>query len=103
MASGYGTELQTMEAASNHVLDVNQQIQSQLKSLMAKIEPLSSSWKGASQVSFMQLQQRWQDNAQKLNTALIDISEALSRSKATYQASDEAQASNFGGISGALG
>lgn len=92
-----------MEAASNHVRDVNSQIQSQLSSLMSKLEPLASQWKGASQVSFNQLQVRWNDNARKLNQALNDIAEALSTSKSTYQSSDEQQASSFGGISGALG
>lgn len=103
MASGYGTELQVMEQASNHVRDVNQQIQSQLRTLMSNIEPLASAWKGSASVSFMTLQQRWQDNAQKLNKALSEIAEALSQSKVTYQTSDEQQASSFGNISGALG
>lgn len=103
MTQGFGTDLQTMEAASKHVMDVNAQIQQQLSSLMSKIEPLASAWKGQAQVSFMQLQTRWQDNAQKLNAALSDIAEAMSQSKVTYQTSDEQQASSFGNISGALG
>lgn len=92
-----------MEAAANHVRTVNQEIQQQLSSLMGRIEPLASAWKGEAQISFMQLHARWDENAKRLNRALSDIAEAIQQSKVQYQQSDEQQASSFGGIGQALG
>jgi ESAT-6 family protein len=103
VADSYGTQLDTMQQASQHVRDVNGQIQGQLSSLMSRLEPLSSAWKGSSAVSFQALHQRWNDNAAKLNNALADISDAIATSQTTYRTSDESQQQSFSNISSTLG
>ncbi|NHC44036.1 WXG100 family type VII secretion target [Motilibacter aurantiacus] len=103
MADSYGTQLDTMQEASRHVADVNQQIQGQLSSLMSRLEPLSAAWKGSSAVSFQALHQRWNENAAKLNDALSDISQAIAVSGTTYQRSDESQQQSFSSITSVLG
>jgi WXG100 family type VII secretion target len=74
-----------MQQASQHVMNVNQQIQGQLSTLMGKLEPLTSAWQGQAASSFQTLHQRWQENATKLNQALQAIGEGLAKSQQTYQ------------------
>ncbi|RZS90373.1 WXG100 family type VII secretion target [Motilibacter rhizosphaerae] len=103
MADSYGTQLDTMQQASQHVADVNQQVQAQLASLMSKLEPLASTWKGSAATSFTALHQRWNENATKLNSALHDISDAIATSRTTYDTSDTTQSSSFSNITSVLG
>lgn len=82
---GFGTELPTMQQASKHVHEVNQQIQGQLSNLMSRLEPLMGAWAGGAAMSFQNLKQRWHDNATKLNEALRGIGDGLGQSEQTYQ------------------
>ena len=103
LADSYGAQLDTMQAASRHVADVNQQVQSQLSGLMSKLEPLTSTWKGQSATSFQVLHQRWNENATKLNEALLAISNAIAESRTTYDTSDQNQHQSFSNITSVLG
>ncbi len=85
---GFGTELPTMQQASGHVHEVNQQIQGQLSQLLGRLEPLMGTWKGEAAASFHNLKQRWHENATKLNEALRGIGEGLGQSQQTYQAQE---------------
>ncbi|MQA83273.1 MAG: WXG100 family type VII secretion target [Streptosporangiales bacterium] len=103
MAQGYRTTVETMQAAANHTQQVNQDVQAELKSLMAKIMPITSGFKGNAATSFIQLQQRWDEAATRLNNALADIAEGIRQNSTTYQTSDESVSESFRGIGGALG
>jgi WXG100 family type VII secretion target len=83
--SQFETQLPAMQQASQHVYDVNQQIQAQLSNLLNRLEPLTSSWQGAAAASFQILKQRWHDNATTLNQALHGIGDGLGQSHQTYQ------------------
>ena len=103
MAGQYGTQLDTMQQASQHVRDVNESIQQQLSSLMARLEPLTGAWKGEAAVAFQRLHARWNEDATLLNNALSDIADAIAVSRTTYQTSDQTQSSSFSSITSALG
>lgn len=92
-----------MQQAASHTEDVNNQIQSQLRTLMGRLDALAPAWTGASAASFQQLRMRWNENAEKLNAALVDIAQAIRQSGQQYGASDEAAQSGFNNITGALG
>lgn len=83
--SSFETQLPTMQQASQHVYDVNQQIQTQLSNLLNRLEPLMSSWQGEAAGSFQNLKRRWHDNATTLNRALQGIGDELKQSHQTYQ------------------
>lgn len=102
-AGQFRTELPTMQGASQHVYQVNQEIQGQLSALLSRLEPLTAQWQGEASVSFQQLKQRWHENASKLNVALSGIGDALVANTNNYQQSEDVNRQGFTGISGVLG
>src|SRR5215467_15298117 len=75
----FGVELPTMQAAAQHVDEVNGQIQSQLTSLLQRLEPLQGAWKGEGATSFSALIERWHRDATQLNAVLRSIGERLAQ------------------------
>src|SRR5258708_13128928 len=71
--SNFRTELSTMQAASQHVYDVNAQIQSQLSNLLARLDPLMGTWQGSAATSFQALKERWHQDPPHLNPPLRAI------------------------------
>lgn len=103
MSGSFRTELPTMQAASQHVFGVNEQIQGQLSSLLGRLEPLAGAWQGEASSSFTVLREQWHTSALKLNDALRSIGEALVASQGNYANSEETNRAGFSGISSVLG
>lgn len=101
--SQFRTDLGTMGSSAAHVNEVNAQIQSQLTSLMSRLEPLQAQWQGAAAGSFTQVKVQWNENARKLNEALRSIGEALAMNQTNYALSDDTNRQGFTGISSVLG
>jgi WXG100 family type VII secretion target len=101
--SNFRTELSTMQAASQHVFDVNAQIQSQLSNLLARLDPLMGTWQGSAATSFQVLKDRWHQDATQLNAALRGIGEGLVKVHGNYQATEEASQQSFTSITRKLG
>ncbi len=101
--SNFRAELATMQAASQHVNDVNAQIQSQLSNLLARLDPLMSTWQGGAATSFQVLKDRWHQDATQLNAALGAIGEGLAKVHSTYQATEDNTQQSFTSITRKLG
>jgi WXG100 family type VII secretion target len=102
-ASGrFQTEMPTMDTAARHVYEVNDQIQSQLSSLLQRLEPLMGTWQGAAAASFHVLKQRWHDNATRLNGALRGIGDGLVQAEQNYAGSEDVSQQDFTGLTGNL-
>ncbi|MCA1691540.1 MAG: WXG100 family type VII secretion target [Actinobacteria bacterium] len=99
MSGSFQTEVPTMDVASNHVFEVNDQIQAQLRSLLERLDPLMSSWQGAAANSFHVLKERWHENATKLNDSLRGIGDGLVQSRDTYAATEDTNVQSFTGMS----
>jgi WXG100 family type VII secretion target len=95
MANSFKTELPTMQAASQHVYEVNSQIQTQLASLLARLEPLMSTWQGGAATSFQALKIQWHDNATTLNAVLREIGDGLVRTHANYHSTETTNTEGF--------
>lgn len=102
MSSGFRAELPTMQAAAQHVFEVNANIQSQLGQLLSRLEPLAGTWQSDAASSFQVLEQRWHDEANKLNAVLREIGEGLQTTHRNYQSSDTANADGFTRQTGTL-
>lgn len=103
MAGTFRTELPTMQVASGHVFEVNEQIQTQLAALMARLEPLMGSWQGDAATSFHTLKEQWNTNARQLNLALRGIGDALVANTANYRAAEDGNKQSFTSITATLG
>jgi WXG100 family type VII secretion target len=103
MGANYQAELGTMQAAAQHVQDVNDQIQGQLASLLSRLEPLQSGWKGTGANSFQSLIQRWHEDATQLNSVLHSIGERLAQTHANITSAEGDVGQSFNTIQGRLG
>jgi WXG100 family type VII secretion target len=101
--SNFRADLSTMQAASQHVYDVNAQIQSQLSNLLARLDPLASTWQGSAATSFQVLKDRWHQDATQLNAALRAIGDGLVKAHGNYQAAEETSQQSFTSITRKLG
>jgi WXG100 family type VII secretion target len=90
VSSSYGAQLDAIQVASQHVQDVAAQIQTQLSQLDSNLEPLTSTWVGQGASSFQALHQRWQEDAQKINQVLGQISEGLQQNYTQYTQAEDA-------------
>lgn len=101
--SGFGTETETMATASVHVGDVNEQVGAQLRTLNSQLAPLAGAWQGQASTAFQNLITRFNENAEKLRTALQGISEQLKGASTTYATEDETQQAAMSNIQNVLG
>jgi WXG100 family type VII secretion target len=99
----FGVELPTMQAAAQHVDEVNGQIQSQLTSLLQRLEPLRAAWKGEGATSFSALIERWHQDATQLNAILQSIGERLSQTHGNVTRTEGEVGQSFDAITSRLG
>lgn len=102
MGQQFGTQVEQMQAAANHVADVNQSVQGQLSALSNQLAPLAGAWQGQASTAFHMLIERWNTNARSLNEALSAIGEQIQGSGATYAQADESENQTFSQINAAL-
>ena len=101
--SNFRADLANMQAASKHVYEVNAQIQSQLSSLLARLDPLTGTWQGTAATSFQVLKDRWHQDATQLNAALRAIGDGLVKSQTAYRAAEDTTQHSFTSITRKLG
>jgi WXG100 family type VII secretion target len=92
-----------MQAAAQHVDEVNTQIQSQLSSLLNRLEPLKGAWKGEGATSFNALIERWHQDATQLNSVLRSIGERLSQTHGNITQTEGEVGQGFDAITSRLG
>jgi WXG100 family type VII secretion target len=103
MANGFGTTVEEMQRAGQHVFAVNNAVQGDLANLQGRLAPLAGAWRGEAATAFASLMARWDADARALNEALRSIGEAVQGSAASYQAEEEQSASSMSAIQAALG
>jgi WXG100 family type VII secretion target len=102
MSGAFGTQTDEMGKAAQQVLQVSESLQQQMRSLMNNLEPLASSWQGQASSAFQQLMTRFNEDSQKLSTALGNIANALDSNAKNYAASEDQNRSSISGILGSL-
>jgi WXG100 family type VII secretion target len=100
--TSFQTDVSTMDLAASRVFDVNERVQTQLASLLRRLDPLMGAWQGPAATSLQVLKDRWHDNATRLNQALRGIGEGLVRARQNYASSEEANQRGFTAIAGNL-
>ena len=103
VAAQFGATLDVMAQAAVHVGTVNEEIAVLLSTLLAQLEPIAATWKGAASTAFQQLHQRWNADARKLNAALGGIAESLSGTHRRYSAAEESNTTAVNRVAGLIG
>jgi WXG100 family type VII secretion target len=81
---------QAMSAAADQVDIIRSEMQSELRGLQQSLETLAPQWQSDAAQSFYALNQRWGEDAEKMNQSLGEIAEGLKQTAASYQAADAA-------------
>ena len=89
VTGAFATQIVQMQQAASRVDDVNNQVRSLLNSLQIQVEAVQGHWIGQAASTFQALMIRYQEDAQKLATALTDISEQIRVSGQAYATQDE--------------
>jgi WXG100 family type VII secretion target len=103
MAEGFGTSVEEMRRAGQHVFAVNDAVQADLATLRGRLTPLAGAWRGEAATAFASLMARWDADARALSEALRAIGESVQGSAASYQAEEDQHASSLSTIRAALG
>lgn len=103
MTGQFGTQTDTMRTAGQHVIEVNEQIQRQLRTLHSQLAPVASTWRGQASVAFQELMTRWNEDATRINRALHSIGESIQGSGVTYAATEQDTRSSISSIRSTLG
>jgi WXG100 family type VII secretion target len=101
--SSFNTDAATMQRAAQQVQQVSEEISAELRSLQGQLDPMAASWKGAASSAFQQLMVRWNEDANKLTSALQAIAEMLDSTNKNYSQTEEANHSQIANILSGLG
>jgi WXG100 family type VII secretion target len=103
MSGQFRTTADEMRAFSARIAEVNSQIQQELSRLNNVVSSVSGGWQGAAATSYQQLQQKWNEDASKLNRVLNEIKEAIDSTSQQYTSTEQEQQSGLSKITSALG
>jgi WXG100 family type VII secretion target len=101
--AGFGTSVEDMARAGQHVLDVDADVQTDLVALRGHLAPLQGAWSGDAAMAFAGLMERWDADARSLSEALRAIGEAIQGSGRTYDQQEQTRSSGMSTIRAALG
>jgi WXG100 family type VII secretion target len=102
ITSSFQTETATMTVAARHVDEVANAIDAELRALDNRIQPITSSWRGAAASSYMGLHQRWTEDTRKLRQVLAEISQSLGQNSVRYQTNEDDVAAQMARTAGQL-
>ncbi|GAB2994709.1 WXG100 family type VII secretion target [Actinosynnema sp. NPDC050801] len=101
--AGYSTGHPELIGAAKDIVSTNEGIQGILGQLGSTIDGLAPAWKGGAAEAFAKLMERFREDADKLQKALMDIAEQMDQGAATYLAQEEEQAAEMSNITSRLG
>jgi WXG100 family type VII secretion target len=101
--AGYETGHAELIGAAKDIVSTNGNVQGVLGQLGGTIDGLSGAWAGGAAVAFQKLMERFREDADKLQKALMDIAEQMDGSAATYLQQEEEQAQEMSVITNRLG
>ena len=102
ITSSFQTEVATMQVAARHVDDVANAIDAELRALDNRIQPITSTWRGAAATAYLTLHERWTQDATKLRHVLAEISQGLTQNATRYQTNEDAVAGQMTRTAGQL-
>jgi WXG100 family type VII secretion target len=93
--SGFSTSQEAMAAGQAHVDTATELVQGHIQALRTEVESMMGGWGGAAASSFVTLHQNFETQANRINTALRGMHDALGSTRTTYASQEEQEASNL--------
>lgn len=81
----------TLHTAANDVRSTRSEVEGELRTLWGVVDDLAIAWQGQASVGFQNLMTRWNEDTNKLLTALGDIADLLDKAGTQHQVTDEEQ------------
>ncbi|SEM61065.1 WXG100 family type VII secretion target [Streptacidiphilus jiangxiensis] len=103
MSGQFRTTADEMRAFSARISEVNAQIQQELNRLNNVVSGVTAGWQGHAASSYQQLQQKWVEDAGKLNRVLGEIKDAIDNTSNQYSSTEQEQQAGLSRITSALG
>ncbi|KQY56340.1 hypothetical protein ASD66_01770 [Nocardioides sp. Root151] len=88
-----------MAAGAAHVDEATQQVQGHINTLRTEIETMLGGWGGGAATAFQNLHQNFEGQANRINSSLQSMQEALVSTRTTYAAQEEQESSNITNLS----
>ncbi|WP_447004486.1 WXG100 family type VII secretion target [Saccharothrix isguenensis] len=101
--AGYSTGAPELFQAAKDITGTNQNVQGILGQLRNTVDGLSGAWVGSAADAFNKLIMRFDEDAKKLQEALLAIAEQMDSTAVTYVQEEEAQSQEMSQIAGRLG
>lgn len=83
------SDAEIVTSTVSHINDVNGDVTQTLSTLKNQLTAASSGWVGSAKMAFDRLMIGWDADANRRNTALAEMSDAIRLSDASFQASQE--------------
>lgn len=100
--TGFGTSREAMAAGAVKVDEAAGAVQGHITALRGEVEQMLAGWQSDASGAFATLHQNFEAEANKINTALRNMHEALVSTHATYNANEEQQTSAITGMAGQI-
>ena len=81
----------SLHTAASDVRSTRSDVDGELKKLWNVVDDLAMAWKGGASTGFQNVMLRWNDDTNKLLTAMDNIADLLDKSGTTHQVNDEEQ------------
>ncbi|GAB2463493.1 WXG100 family type VII secretion target [Jatrophihabitans fulvus] len=98
----YTTNEEAMQAGAAKVDDAAQQIQGHISALRSEVESMMGGWKGQASTAFVGVHDAFEQQANKINTALRQMHEALVSTRNTYGTQETNETSSMTGLAGQI-
>ena len=92
-----------LKAGASAVAQSRGELQNELGTLRGRLEGLRGAWVGQGAVAFNTLMARWNEDAEKIISALNEFESNLISSQNTYTSTDETQSSAMSRLTSRLG
>lgn len=103
MSGQFRTTAEEMRAFSGRIAEVNSSIQQELSRLNSLVSSVTAGWQGQAATAYHQLQERWNEDATKLNRVLDEIKQAIDATTQQYSATEEDQRSSLSNVTAHFG
>jgi WXG100 family type VII secretion target len=98
----FGTSQEAMAQGASKVDDAATQIQGHIGNLRTEVETMMGGWKGEAASSFVQVHDAFEQQANKINTALRQMHSALQSTHQTYGTQESNQTQTLSGLAGQI-